>query len=61
MLAPQPVRILYFREEEREERGLLTGKVRWEGKKNNLKYSITFLDIVIIITESLLIRNMFLT
>lgn len=52
MLAPQPVRVLYFREEKREERGGLAGKVRWDGKKNHLKHSITFLGIVIVIDNS---------
>lgn len=53
MLALQPVRILYFRDENREkERRGLAGKVIWDGKKDHLNYSIKFLDIVITVDNS---------
>ena len=53
MLALQPVRMLYFREEKRaKERGGRAGKVTWDGKKNYLKYSAKLLDVVITIDNS---------
>ena len=53
MLALQPVRILCFRDKKRDkERGVLAGKVTWDGKKNHLKYSLKFLDVVITVDNS---------